>query len=169
MLEDIAKIYDKNGTLLKDGDRLDDGSSLKSYWREWYIDCNSKDTIFPITEFTLENYKDGYQLPDFEKESTSKLRNKSQTNTNNDTMSNSEIIEQNLGKNVIFLYYKNVYVGLLDANINKRYVRYTDCTIEIAQFVDSSIKDGSMGAYLQTVVGINYDKLVIDNRWRKDE
>lgn len=164
MLEDTYKIYDRNGTLLKDGDKLDDGSSLKSYWREWYIDCNSKDTIFPITEFILDNYKDGFKLVDFEKESTAKLKKETQTNetneTNSNAMSNSQIIKDNIGKNVIYLYYKNVYVGVISKSIDKRYVRYTDCTIEIAQFVEGT-------SDIDTVLGLNYDRLVIDGG--KDE
>ncbi len=62
------KIYDKNGTLLVQGDVIDtDGCTLEIYWDEWYIDANSKDTIWRIEEFVLETFKDGYCLVDFEK------------------------------------------------------------------------------------------------------
>ena len=62
------KIYDKNGTLLKQGDVIDtDGCILEIYYDEWYIDANSKDTIWPIEDFTLQRYKDGYCLVDFKK------------------------------------------------------------------------------------------------------
>lgn len=62
------KIYDKNGTLLKQGDVIDtDGCTLEIYYDEWYVDANSKDTIWPIETFTLQCYKDGYCLVDFEK------------------------------------------------------------------------------------------------------
>lgn len=62
------KIYDKNGTLLKQGDVIDtDGCTLEIYWDEWYIDPHSKNTIWPIENFTLQSYKDGYYLADFEK------------------------------------------------------------------------------------------------------
>lgn len=63
------KIYDKNGTLLKDGDRLTDGYDntnwLKIYWDEWYI-AGNKD-IWQIEEFRIDCYKDGFYLIDFEK------------------------------------------------------------------------------------------------------
>lgn len=62
------KIYDKHGTLLRNGDLIDcEGATLETYWNEWYIDANSKDTIWKIEEFSLSNYKDGYMLVDFEK------------------------------------------------------------------------------------------------------
>ena len=62
------KIYDKNGTLLKKGDLIDtDGCTLEVYYNEWYIDANSKDTIWRIEEFRLDNYNDGIMLIDFEK------------------------------------------------------------------------------------------------------
>lgn len=62
------KVYDKNGTLLKAGDVIDDdGSTLEIYYDEWYIDPHSKDTIWRIEEFWLDAYKDGVLLVDFEK------------------------------------------------------------------------------------------------------
>ena len=62
------KIYDKNGTLLTKGDLIDnEGATLEVYYDEWYIDANSKDTIWRIEEFRLDTYKDGYCLLDFEK------------------------------------------------------------------------------------------------------
>ena len=62
------KIYDKNGTLLKQGDVIDtNGCTLEIYYDKWYIDANSKNTIWPIENFTLQCYKDGYCLVDFEK------------------------------------------------------------------------------------------------------
>lgn len=77
-----------------------------------------------------------------------------------DTMSNSEILEKYLGKKTIYLYWHNQYIGLLSYKIDKRYVRYTDTTIEIAQFVDGSISEGYVG--IQTTICINYDKLEIE-------
>ena len=60
------KIYDKNGTLLKKGDVIDtDGSTLEIYWDEWYV--AGKRDCWQIEEFTLQNYKDGYCLVDFQK------------------------------------------------------------------------------------------------------
>ena len=62
------KIYDKNGTLLNQGDLIDnEGATLEIYYDEWYIDANNKDTIWRIEEFTIEPYKDGYCLVDFYK------------------------------------------------------------------------------------------------------
>jgi len=62
------KIYDKNGTLLKAGDVIDkEGCTLEVFNNEWYIDAHSKNTIWRVEEFTLQRYKDGYCLADFEK------------------------------------------------------------------------------------------------------
>ena len=67
-MKSFEKIYDKNGTLLKQGDIIDtDGCTLEAYFDEWYIDPNSKNTIWRIEEFEIQNYKDGYKLVDFEK------------------------------------------------------------------------------------------------------
>ena len=60
------KIYDKNGTLLKQSDIIDDeGATLEIHWDEWYI-CGKRD-MWKVEQFTLESYKDGYLLPDFQK------------------------------------------------------------------------------------------------------
>jgi hypothetical protein len=60
------KIYDKNGTLLNNRDVIDtDGCTLEIHYDEWYI-CGKKD-MWRIEEFTIECYKDGYLLTDFEK------------------------------------------------------------------------------------------------------
>ncbi len=61
------KIYDKNGTLLKQGDVIDtDGCTLEVYWDEWYI-VGEKDTMWPLEIFSIESYKDGYCLVDFQR------------------------------------------------------------------------------------------------------
>lgn len=60
------KIYDKNGVLLKEGDKLNDGGTIRSFWDEWYITGN-KD-MWKVEEFTLELFKYGFRLVDFEKE-----------------------------------------------------------------------------------------------------
>lgn len=60
------KIYDKNGTLLKSEDVIDaDGAILLDFCGEWYIAGQRE--MWPIEEFTLQCYKDGYCLVDFEK------------------------------------------------------------------------------------------------------
>lgn len=60
------KIYDKNGTLLHQGDVIDtDSCTLEIYYEGWYV--VGYKVMWPIEEFTLEPYKDGYCLVDFEK------------------------------------------------------------------------------------------------------
>lgn len=60
------KIYDKDGTLLKNGDIVDEeGATLEIHFNEWYI-CGKKD-MWKIEEFSLQCYKDGYLLLDFKK------------------------------------------------------------------------------------------------------
>lgn len=60
------KIYDKDGTLLKNGDVVDEeGATLEVQFDEWYI-CGKKD-MWRIEEFSIQRYKDGYLLLDFKK------------------------------------------------------------------------------------------------------
>ena len=61
------KVYDNKGTLLKPNDNFTDGTSIRVYYDEWYIDANSKDTMWKIEQFGLDQYKDGVMLVDFEK------------------------------------------------------------------------------------------------------
>jgi len=63
------KMYDKNGTLLANKDRLTDGYDkdnwLTDFDGEWYISGNRD--MWCVEEFRLEAYKDGILLVDFEK------------------------------------------------------------------------------------------------------
>ena len=62
------KIYDKNGTLLKNGDVVKDGrdtNTIEVHYDEWYI-VGYKD-MWKVEQFFLEPYKDGILLTDFEK------------------------------------------------------------------------------------------------------
>ena len=69
-------------------------------------------------------------------------------------LTNSQIIEKNIGKHLICLYYKDKYVGLLGKSINKKFVKYTDCTIAIEQLIEETEK-------AQQVLCINYDKVIV--------
>lgn len=61
------KVYDINGELLKDGDKVTDEyqfvNELKVYWDEWYL--TSDKSIWSIEQFSLSVYKDGVKLNDF--------------------------------------------------------------------------------------------------------
>ena len=62
------KIYDKKGIKLEFGDKVFDGydiSTFDTYYNELYI--AGEKSIFPIDQFNLTCYKDGYMLLDFEK------------------------------------------------------------------------------------------------------
>lgn len=62
------KIYDKNGTLLKNGDIVTNGqdtNTIEEHCNEWYIVGHK--AMWKIEQFFLENYKDGVLLGDFEK------------------------------------------------------------------------------------------------------
>ena len=62
------KFYDKNGNKLDFGDIVFDGydnSAFETYYDEIYI-AGEKD-IWPVENFNLTCYKDGYKLTDFEK------------------------------------------------------------------------------------------------------
>lgn len=59
------KLYDKNGTLLRVGDKFTDDTVLIAFYDEWYI--GGKKDMWRIEEFTLEAYENGIKLVDFEK------------------------------------------------------------------------------------------------------
>lgn len=65
-------IYDKNGTQLKEHDVLFDDPTdeysnvtLEYYFDEWYL--AGKVSCWRIEEFSLDTFKDGIKLVDFEK------------------------------------------------------------------------------------------------------
>ena len=67
-MKKIEKIYDKKGVKLEFGDRVFDGydiTTFDTYYDELYV--ASEKSIWPIENFYLTCYEDGYQLVDFEK------------------------------------------------------------------------------------------------------
>lgn len=67
-MKSCENIYDKNGIKIEFGDIIFDGydkNTLEPYYGEIYI-AGTK-SIWRIENFSLDTFKDGYKLNDFEK------------------------------------------------------------------------------------------------------